>query len=211
VAGPRCIGGCAVRWDDYEIDVLLNVDFVNGTFEHHPLFGVARTDTVDFLPLPSPAVYVDTSLAVSELPFTPVTVSTLDVVEVWPLLHVIVPVVGLAGLPAFAKSILQFVAVVDFVLPELLPLVIPPPVQPVIVRTVLTTGLTVLVELKIGSPGVYVCVPWSDLHFGSTVFTALPACPAVSTPTGKTSAIANSKPRPLRMNPPLMDPLSARL
>ena len=43
--------------------MLLNETFVNATFEHQPLLGVALIRAVDVLPLPSPAVYFDTSLA----------------------------------------------------------------------------------------------------------------------------------------------------
>jgi hypothetical protein len=90
------------------------------------------------------------------------------------------------------------VAFVAFVLPVLVPLVMPPPVQPVMVRFVLVTGFTVAFDESGGRPGVYVWVPVIDLHVGSTVLAA-PAELAVSTPIGKQSEIANSRPRPLRM------------
>ena len=125
-------------------------------------------------------MYFETSLALrSPLAVTPVTVSTFEVVDVWPLLHLMVAGVAAAGLPALAKSILQFVAVLAFKVPLLLPLVMPPPEQPVMLATVVVVGFTVALELVGGSPGLYVCVPLNDLHFGSTVFAA-PAGPAAS-------------------------------
>src|SRR5579862_9611013 len=112
--------------------------------------------------------------------------------------------VARAGLPALAKSILQFVAVFAFKDPLLLPLLMPPPVQPVMLATVVVVGFTVAFELVGGSPGLYVWVPLSDLHFGSTVLAA-PAEPAVSTPIGRQSDIAKRKPRPLRMRCSFVD------
>src|SRR4051812_48810716 len=120
----------------------------------------------------------------------------------------ILPVVGLAALwaAASAKSFLQFVAVVAFWAPLLLPEVMPPPTQPVTVSLVVTSGFTNTLELDFGRPGLNVCVPWSDLHFGSTVLAA-PAGPAAQMPSDDSNETADNKTRPLRMQSPLMDPL----
>src|SRR5689334_5562220 len=83
-------------------------------------------------------------------------------------------------------------------MPLTVPLVMPPPVQPVNAPAVVVTGNTFWSELVGGRPGLYDCVPENSLHFGTTVLTA-PAGPAVSTPTGRHSEITNKSPRPLRM------------
>src|SRR5437899_458231 len=57
--------------------VLLKVVLENATLKHHPAFGVAVNNTVDVLPLPSPAVYFDTSLALIVVTVADVTVRTL--------------------------------------------------------------------------------------------------------------------------------------
>src|SRR4051812_30859783 len=98
---------------------------------------------VELLPLPSPAVYLVTSLTtIGVAPGLLVTVSTFDVFDVWPLLHLMTPVDGAPGLPAFLTSVAQFVPVVALVLLTLEPEVMPPPVQPTIEIDVLVTGLT---------------------------------------------------------------------
>ncbi len=80
----------------------------------------------------------------------------------------------------------------------------PPPVHLVNVRsTVFETGFTFLVEDVGGRPGLYVCVPENNLHFGTPLFVGAPAELAVITPTGRQSATAKSRPRNLRMQTPL--------
>jgi prepilin-type N-terminal cleavage/methylation domain-containing protein len=65
------------------IDVLWNVTFDSGAVLHQPELGCATIWTVDVWPLPSPAVYLETSLALrSPCAVTPVTVRTFDVVDV---------------------------------------------------------------------------------------------------------------------------------
>src|SRR3954467_12653169 len=80
--GPDALPVVTSGWDDYLIDVLLKVVLENATLKHHPAFGVASDLTVDFFPLPRPAVYVDTNVALILVVVTFVTVSTFDVVVV---------------------------------------------------------------------------------------------------------------------------------
>lgn len=119
------------------------------------------------------------------------------------MLHLVVLVVGAAGFPLLLESWVQFVAVVAFVLPPTVPLVMPPPVQPVNEAANFVTGFTSVFELKGGRPGVKVSVPENSVHFGAAVFTAPPADElAVIRPTDKNSDIATSKRRPLRIRNP---------
>ena len=65
------------------IDVLWKVTFDSGAVLHQPELGCATIWTVDVWPLPSPAVYLETSLALrSPLFVRPVTVITFEVVDV---------------------------------------------------------------------------------------------------------------------------------
>src|SRR5450631_2194644 len=113
------------------------------------------------------------------------------------------PVDGAPGLPAPFTSAAQFVPVVALVLPVLVPLVMPPPVHPTILIVVLVTGFTRTLLVMIGKPGVNVCVPLSDLHFGNTVFAA-PAGPAAIAVTETTSESASSTPPTFRISNSLL-------
>jgi hypothetical protein len=119
------------------------------------LFGVAVIFTVDVLPLPSPAVYLDTSVALIVVTVADKIVNTLDVVDVCPLLHLMMLVAGAPGFPLLAASIVQFVAFVAVVELLLVPPVMPlGPEQLVILMFVAVTGFTVLIDENGGRPGV---------------------------------------------------------
>jgi hypothetical protein len=90
-------------------------------------------------------------------------------------------------------------------------LLVPPvmpatPVQPVSVAFSVVFPDTFVLTPILGSGLLQVSVPENVLHFGGSGAAA--AGPAVMTPADRTKDIANSRPRPLRMqNPSRVDPL----
>ena len=127
------------------------------------------------------------------------SVNVLAVVDVFPLFHLIVPVL-FEPLLADATVVVQFCFVI-FVVDVLVPPVIPAtPLQPVRVADSFTVEFTVVESPIFGSGGVHVSVPANVLHFGGNG-PAAPAGAATHMPIGRSIATTTNSPKPLRITP----------
>jgi hypothetical protein len=174
---------------------------------HAPLFRVTLIVVVVVWPAPTPLVSFATSWKVAGLtPTLLFNVNTFDDVVVFPLFHFTTPVL-FAPFPAAATVVVQFCCV-SFVVDLLVPLVIPlTPLQPVSLADSVTVEFTFVLTPSFGNAGFHVSVPVNDLHFGGNG-PAAPAGAAADTASDPSNASATNSPKPLRMNAPLVGPLT---
>jgi len=198
--------GARGRTFDYEVVTILPTEPnripLSGAVAHAPFFGSAPVNSrmaVVVVPLNSPAVTLLVSFDSVVLPFTALKLtSTVDFAFVFQT-----SVSLLGGDFAIADATFaQFRPTVDFVFSVVVPDLTPPPVQPLIVLEVVIVGLTVTLDLVIGSAGENVAEPVIFVQLAP----AAPAGSAAETPAGINNAIANNKPAALRIRTPYSVP-----
>jgi hypothetical protein len=181
--------------------VAWNVALFNGCFVQASLFNVTLIVDVVVCPTPTPAVNFETSWNVAGLtPTLLFSVSVFAVVDVFPLFHLIVPVL-------FEPLLDDWIVVVQFwflyaVVALLLPPVMPAtPLHPASVAFSVTFPLTFVETPSFGNGLLHVSVPLNVLHFGGNG-PAAPAGPATANVIEPIKDAANRIPSALRMCTP---------